>query len=103
MIKRTAAVMLLACATLASPSRAADQEEVRTLTGLPGVYVTVQDINPAAQAFGLQPDKIRGEIELKRGIGAKIGEAQAQNRRPPHPLDKLTGNGAAHTRIGMST
>lgn len=65
MIKRLAIALLLGSAPLSQPAGAADQEEIHSLVGLPGVYVTVQNLNPAAEAFGLESDKIRGEVELK--------------------------------------
>lgn len=44
---------------------AADQEQIKTLHGLKGVFVTVDNLNPAAEAMGLSSKKVTGDVTLR--------------------------------------
>ncbi len=72
---------------------AADSDEIHTLAGLTGVYVTVDNINPAAELLGLDSRKIHGDVELRlKQKGIPILTVQQMRQTPGLPILKVLLN-----------
>lgn len=79
--------------TPAAIATAANQQEIHTLVGLSGVYVTVDNINPAAEVLGLDSRKIRGDVELRlKQKGIPTLSIQQMRRTPGLPILKVLLN-----------
>ena len=77
----------------AAAAGAANQEEIETLDGLPGVFVTVDNLNPAAEAYGLASRKVRGDVALHlQQKGIHVFTIDQMRRSPGLPILKVTTN-----------
>ena len=85
-----ALLMLMIPAAIAN---AADRQEIHTLAGLTGVYVTVDNINPAAAILGLDRTKIRGAVLLRlKQNGIPILSVKQMRQSPGLPILKVLIN-----------
>lgn len=72
---------------------AADRQEIHTLAGLAGVYVTVDNINPAAEMLGLDRRKIRGDVVLRlKQKGIPTLSVKQMRQSPGLPILKVLLN-----------
>ena len=72
---------------------AADQGEINSLTDLQGVYVTVDNINPAAEILGFERTKVRGDVLLRlKQKGVPVLTVQQMRQTPGLPILKVLIN-----------
>ena len=90
LLRITALIALLIPAAFAA---AADQAEIHTLAGMSGVFVTVDNVNPAAEILGLDSGKIRGSVELRlKQKGIPILTVKQMRQTPGLPILKVLLN-----------
>lgn len=83
----------LALTALTGVTLAADQEEIKTLQGLKGVFVTVDNLNPAAEAMGLSSKKVHGDVALRlRQKGISVFNVKQMRQTPGLPILKVLIN-----------
>jgi hypothetical protein len=94
MLRRlTGMTVLFALAIYYTVAAAADQDEIHSLEGLSGVYVTVDNINPAAEMLGLDRAKIHGDVELRlKQKGIPVLSIQQMRDTPGLPILKVLLN-----------
>ncbi len=86
-------IALFALLIPAALAAAADQAEINSLAGLSGVFVTVDNINPAAEILGLDSRKISGDVELRlKQKHIPILTVQQMRQRPGLPILKVLLN-----------
>lgn len=84
---------LFVMALLSTMASAADQEEIKTLKGLSGVFVTVDNLNPAAEAMGLSSNKIHGDVVLRlRQKGIRLFSVEQMRQTTGLPILKVLIN-----------
>lgn len=77
----------------AAAAGAADQEEIDTLDGLSGVFVTVDNLNPAAEAYGLASRKVQGDVALRlQQNGIHVFTVEQMRHTPGLPILKVSTN-----------
>ncbi len=82
--------VLAAFATIAS---AADQEQIKTLHGLQGVFVAIDNLNPATEAMGLSSKKVHGDVALRlRQKGIHVFSVKQMRQTPGLPILKVLIN-----------
>ena len=79
------AVIVLGASAVAPPRlHAATPSEVRSLRGLPGVEVVVENLTEDLQALGLSGEQLRGEVESRlRESGIRV--LTSDDRAPGRP------------------
>jgi len=79
-----AAVILGASTVVSRPLHAATPSEVRSLRGLPGVEVVVENLTEEMQGSGLDADILRGEVQSRlRESGIRVLTAEDQTPGRP--------------------
>lgn len=83
----------IAITALTTVTLAANREEIKTLQGLKGVFVTIDNLNPAAEAMGLSSKKVHGDVALRlRQKGIPIFSVKQMRQTPGLPILKVLIN-----------